>query len=130
MKIFREFLIILGLYFIGEIVSNTLSLPIPGSIIAMILLFLCLSMGIIKVEKVEDISSFFLDHLAFFFIPAGVGLMNSFNDIKSSAVQIILVCIITTIIVMSVTGVTVQLASNKLSKKKIDNKPDDVRKDA
>lgn len=130
MKIFREFLIILGLYFIGEIVSKTLSLPIPGSIIAMILLFLCLSMGIIKVEKVEDISSFFLDHLAFFFIPAGVGLMNSFNDIKSSAVQIILVCIITTIIVMSVTGVTVQLASNKLSKKKIDNKPDDVRKEA
>ncbi|MBC5626428.1 CidA/LrgA family protein [Clostridium sp. NSJ-49] len=130
MKIFREFIIILVLYFIGELISKTFNIPIPGNIIAMILLFVSLCTGIIKVEKVDDISTFFLDHLAFFFIPAGVGLINSFDSIKSSAIQIIIICIITTIIVMAVTGIIVQFTSNMLAKKKEDKKSDYKRKDA
>ena len=130
MKIFREFIIILVLYFIGELISKVFNIPIPGNIIAMILLFVSLCTGIIKVEKVDDISTFFLDHLAFFFIPAGVGLINSFDSIKSSAIQIIIICIITTIIVMAVTGIIVQFTSNMLAKKKEDKKSDYKRKDA
>ena len=126
MKIFREFILILILYFIGDFISKTLNIPIPGNILAMILLFLCLCTGLIKLEKVQDISNFFLDHLAFFFIPAGVGLINSFDSIKSSALQIIIICIITTIIVMSVTGIIVQTTSNILSKKNNNNKKDDI----
>ena len=126
MKIFREFILILILYFIGDFISKTLNIPIPGNILAMILLFLCLCTGLIKLEKVQDISNFFLDHLAFFFIPAGVGLINSFDSIKSSAIQIIIICIITTIIVMSVTGIIVQTTSNILSKKNNNNKKDDI----
>lgn len=130
MKIFREFLIILVLYFIGELLAETLNIPIPGNIIAMILLFLSLCTGIIKVEKVDTISNFFLDHLAFFFIPAGVGLMNSFDSIKSSAIQIVIICIVTTIIVMAVTGIVVQFTSNMLSKRKLHKEIDDNRKEA
>lgn len=130
MKIFREFIIILVLYFIGELISKIFNIPIPGNIIAMILLFVSLCTGIIKVEKVDDISTFFLDHLAFFFIPAGVGLINSFDSIKSSAIQIIIICIITTIIVMAVTGIIVQFTSNMLAKEKEDKKSDYKRKDA
>ena len=130
MKIFREFLIILVLYFIGELLAETLNIPIPGNIIAMILLFLSLCTGIIKVEKVDTISNFFLDHLAFFFIPAGVVLMNSFDSIKSSAIQIVIICIVTTIIVMAVTGIVVQFTSNMLSKRKLHKEIDDNRKEA
>ena len=128
MKIFREFILILIIYFLGEIISKTLNIPIPGNIIGMILLFLCLWIGIIKVEKVDNIANFFLDHLAFFFIPAGVGLMNSFADIKSSALKILIICIVTTIIVMSVTGLTVQFIINKFgNKNKSDNTLDDKK---
>ena len=128
MKIFREFILILIIYFLGEIISKTLNIPIPGNIIGMILLFLCLWIGIIKVEKVDNIANFFLDHLAFFFIPAGVGLMNSFADIKSSALKILIICIVTTIIVMAVTGLTVQFIINKFgNKNKSDNTLDDKK---
>ncbi|SCJ74100.1 Antiholin-like protein LrgA [uncultured Clostridium sp.] len=130
MKIFRESLIILVLYFIGELIAKTLNIPIPGNIIAMIILFLSLCTGIIKVEKVESISSFFLDHLAFFFIPAGVGLMNSFDSIKSSAIQIVIICIVTTIIVMGVTGVVVQFTSNIISRRKAHKEIANNRKEA
>ena len=94
MKIFREAIIILGIYLIAELISKGLSLPIPGNILGI-----------------------FLDHLAFFFIPAGVGLITSFDSIKDSLILIILLCIITTSIVIVVTGSVVQFVMN-LQKRK------------
>lgn len=119
MKIFREALIILGIYLLGELISKGLSLPIPGNILGMIILLILLCCNIVKVEKVETVSNFFLDHLAFFFVPAGVGLLTSFDSIKDSLILIILLCIITTSIVIVVTGLTVQIVMN-LQKRKTD----------
>ena len=116
MKFFRESILILVIYFAGEIISKSLHIPIPGNIIGMILLFLLLTTNIIKVEKVENLANFFLDHLAFFFIPASVGLMTSFDSLKGSIFNIILLCILTTIIVISVTGITVELICKNRNK--------------
>ncbi|MEN8077638.1 CidA/LrgA family protein [Clostridioides difficile] len=119
MKFFRESILILAIYFAGEIISKLLHIPIPGNIIGMILLFLLLTTKVIKVEKVENLANFFLDHLAFFFIPASVGLMTSFDSLKGSIFRIIILCILTTIIVISVTGITVQfICRNKSTNKK------------
>ena len=120
MKIFREALIILSIYLIGEIISKGLSLPVPGNIIGMIILLILLCSNIIKLEKVETISSFFLDHLAFFFIPAGVGLLTSFDIIKSSLIQILLICIISTSIIIAVTGLIVQCLVKRSNKSKLE----------
>lgn len=59
MKFFRESILILSIYFAGELVSKLLHLPIPGNIIGMILLFLLLTSNIVKVEKVEPLANFF-----------------------------------------------------------------------
>ena len=117
MKFFRESILLLSIYFAGEILSKLLNLPIPGSIVGMILLFVLLTSNIIKVEKIENLANFFLDHLAFFFIPASVGLMTSFVSLKGSIFKIILLCILTTIIVIAVTGITVQFICNRKSVK-------------
>ena len=117
MKFFRESILLLSIYFAGEIISNLLNLPVPGSIIGMILLFVLLTSHIVKVEKVENLANFFLDHLAFFFIPASVGLMTSFASLKGSIFKIILLCILTTIIVIAVTGIMVQFICNRKSVK-------------
>ena len=127
MKFFRESILLLSIYFAGEIISKLLNLPIPGNIIGMILLFVLLTSNIIKVEKVENLANFFLDHLAFFFIPASVGLMTSFVSLKGSIFKIILLCILTTIIVIGITGITVQFicknkSTNKKSKDNINKK--------
>lgn len=118
MKFFRESILILVIYFAGELISKLLNIPLPGNIIGMILLFLLLTTNVIKVEKVENLANFFLDHLAFFFIPASVGLMTSFASLKGSISKIIILCILTTIIVISVTGVTVEfICKNKSTNK-------------
>lgn len=120
MKIFREAIIILGIYLIGELISKGFSLPLPGNIIGMIILLVLLCTKVIKIENVENISTFFLDHLSFFFIPAGVGLISSFTSIKDSLVYILLLCLITTAIVIVTTGLVVQyiikIKENKMKK--------------
>jgi len=118
MKIFREAIIILGIYLVGELISKGFSLPLPGNIIGMIILLVLLFTKVIKVEKIESISTFFLDHLSFFFIPAGVGLISSFSSIKDSLIYILLLCLITTAIVVISTGTIVQYVI-KIKEKKI-----------
>mgnify|MGYP003105916676 FL=1 len=116
MKLFRETLIILGIYLTGEFISSIFNLPVPGNILGMLILFILLCSKIVKIENIETVSDFLLSHLAFFFIPAGVGLMSSIEIIKSTWLQILIVCVVTTVIIIGATGTIVQFI---LSKKKI-----------
>lgn len=122
MKIFRQLIIIIGLYITGDVISKTFSLPIPGNILGMLILLFLLITKVIKLDDVEDTSNFLLSHLSFFFIPAGVGLISSFSIIKNSFLQIILICIVTTIITIGVTGKIVELLLNNKKKTKENNK--------
>ncbi len=116
MKLLRQFLIILTICVIGEVLNKVFHIPLPGSIIGMILLFIFLVTGIIKLEMIEEISKFLLDHLAFFFIPSGVGLLAYFGILKSNFIPIIVICVVTTIAVMLVTGATVQFIKRRKTK--------------
>ncbi|MBU5590417.1 CidA/LrgA family protein [Clostridium sp. MSJ-4] len=117
MKLLRELMIILSIYFIGEIIHNLFKLPVPGNIIAMIILLLSLVFNIIKLEQINKVSKFFLDHLAFFFIPAGVGLITSMDLLKDNFHKILFICFITTIIVMLVSAKITQLLIYKKEKR-------------
>ena len=113
MKYLRELLIKLSIYLAGEFVSRFFNLPIPGNITGMLILLALLYFKIIDVKKVENISNFFLNHLPFFFIPAGVGLINSMGILKDSWFQILLVSVITTVFIIIITGYTVEKIQNK-----------------
>lgn len=119
MKLFREALIILGIYLSGEFLESSFNLPIPGNILGMIILFVLLYTKIVKVDNISSITDFLLNHLAFFFIPAGVGLMTSIGIIKSTWLQLLIVCLFTTAIIIASTGIIVQSISRK-SKVKIE----------
>jgi holin-like protein len=79
----------------------------------MIILFISLCTGIIKVNMLEDISKFLLDHLSFFFIPAGVGILAYMDVLKKNLVFIIIIATLTTILVMVVTGHVVQFLARR-----------------
>lgn len=53
MKYLKQFLIILLISLIGEILKYILPLPIPASIYGMVILFICLLTGFIKLEDVK-----------------------------------------------------------------------------
>ena len=75
---------ILFFYFTGEFISYFIDGFIPGSVIGMVLLFLALAFKKVKPEKVKRLSTVLTQNMGLFFVPAGVGLMNSFGIISES----------------------------------------------
>ena len=116
MKLLRQLCIIIGICFLGEFLYKLLKIPIPGNVLGMMLLFICLCLGIIKLDMIKEISSFLLDHLAFFFIPSGVALIACINILAGNWIAFFGICFITTIIIMVSTGHSVQLLKRGQSK--------------
>lgn len=127
MKLLREALIILAIYYVGEFLSKTLHLPIPGNILGMLILLLLLSTKVVKVDMIDNVSTFLLDHLAFFFIPAGVGIITAVNVLKGNSIKILIVVVLSTFIIMAVSGTVVQFVINQNKKKELKKK--ELKKD-
>lgn len=113
MKIIRQLLIIVGILFLSHLVKIAINIPIPAPVLGMIILFLCLLTGIIKVESIELVSQFFLDNLSLFFIPGAVGIIASLDLIKDEWLPILVVVLLSIVIGILVTGFTVQLLKKR-----------------
>lgn len=100
----KQFLIILSISFIGEILKAVLPLPVPASIYGMAILFACLAMGIIRLEAVRDAGKFLIETMPVMFIPAGVGLMASWNVLQPMLVPVAVITVVVLIAVMAVSG--------------------------
>ena len=108
MKYLKQLMIILISYFLGTIIQSFFNLPIPGTVLGLIILFLALSLGIVKIEMIEDICEVLISHMSFLFIPAGVGLMTSFDMLKGKVIAFSVIIIISTCIVWIVTAYVVK----------------------
>ncbi|NNU74695.1 CidA/LrgA family protein [Clostridium estertheticum] len=108
MKYLRQLTIILIPYIIGTVLQITLHLPIPGAVIGLILLFLGLQIGIVKLEMIEELCEFLLSNMSFFFIPAGVGLMTAFGVLKGKWIPFIIIVVLSTCLVWIVTAFVVK----------------------
>lgn len=110
MRYIRQFLIILFISFIGEMLNHYIPLPVPASIYGIVIMFICLLTGIIKVEHVKEVSGFLIEIMPLVFIPAAVGLINSWGLISDKWYMYVTVIIATTILVMAVSGLMTQFA--------------------
>ncbi|MDE7473151.1 MAG: CidA/LrgA family protein [Muribaculaceae bacterium] len=96
--------IIFGFLAIGELIVYLTGVPLPSSIIGMVLLTCSLKAGIIKVQWVEGLADFLIRNLGFFFVPAGVGLMECAGIIKAQWLPIVVATVVSTAAIIAVTG--------------------------
>lgn len=116
MKIFKQLLIILSINFLGEFLSNFLSLPLPGSIVGMLILLILLFTQILKPDDIAETADFLLNNMAFFFIPAGVGVLVSYTLLSGSYFESVASIVLSTVVVMLVTGGVTQFLVKKETK--------------
>lgn len=116
MKFVKQFGIILLLSFIGEVLRFLIPLPIPASVYGLVLMLAALMTGILKVEQVKETSAFLVEIMPIMFIPAGVGLLTSWGALKPVFLPIAVITILTTVIVMGVTGQVTQSIIRKEKK--------------
>ena len=120
MKFLRQFCIILFISFLGEILHTVLPLPIPASVYGLMLLFLALYTGILKPEHISETADFLIEIMPVMFIPAGVGLLDSWPFLQPIWIPVIIITVITTVIVMAITGQVTQLMIRRDKRKKDD----------
>lgn len=108
MRILAQIGIVLGVCFAGEIIAQLLPFPFPASVIGMVLLFILLCAKVVKPYHIQGKADFLLKNMAFFFIPAGVGIMEHFNELKSSLLPFAAVCVITTVVTFFAAAMTVR----------------------
>lgn len=117
MKYLKQFCIILFLSFLGEALRSVIPLPIPASVYGLVLMLGALASGILKVSQVRETSEFLIEIMPVMFIPAGVGLMDSWGVLKPVCIPVLLITVLTTVIVMGTTGAVTQQIIRKEKKK-------------
>lgn len=104
MKYLKQFGIILLISFIGEVIHSLVPLPVPASIYGLIIILICFMTGLLKVEAVKEASKFLLEIMPLLFIPAAVGLINSWQVLRSIIIPVGVITAVSTIVVMVCAG--------------------------
>lgn len=105
----RQCSILFGCLALGELIVYLTGVKLPSSIIGMLLLTLFLKLKWIRLEWVQGLSNFLVANLGFFFVPPGVALMLYFDIIKAEFWPIVVATVISTALVLVVTGWVHQL---------------------
>ena len=114
MKYFRQFGIIMMITCIAEGIKYFVHLPIPSSVYGLCLMMLCLMTKVVKLGAVEDAAVFLIEIMPVMFIPAGVGLLTSVNELKGMLLPVLVITPVSTIVVMVISGrITQRLLGRK-----------------
>ncbi|WP_321425094.1 CidA/LrgA family protein [uncultured Bacteroides sp.] len=105
----RQCSILFGCLAMGELIVFLTGVKLPSSIIGMLLLTLLLKLGWIKLQWVQGMSDFLVANLGFFFVPPGVAIMLYFDIITAQFWPIAIATLISTVLVLLVTGWVHQL---------------------
>ncbi|MGL4343789.1 MAG: CidA/LrgA family protein [Cellulosilyticaceae bacterium] len=108
MNILLQIAIVFGVTLLGEGISATFQLPLPGNVLGMLLLLLFLGLKWIKEKHIQEIGDFFLRNMAFLFIPAGVSIVENIKVLEGKLLSVLGICIMTTIVTLVMTGLTAQ----------------------
>ncbi len=109
MKILKQLGGLFLLCMIGEVLSALLPFPLPAGVLCMVLLFLGFSFRIIRMDDLRESTDFMLKNMAFFFIPASVGIVEYYPLIKDTWLPLLIICIIATFVTFAATAYTVRL---------------------
>lgn len=112
-NVFQQALTLAVILLISKIIESFIPIPMPASVIGLVLLFIALCTGIVKLGQVESVRTALTNNISFLFVPAGISVINSLPILSKSPVLIILLIIISTILLLISTGFASQLLVTK-----------------
>ena len=105
--------VILACWLVGNFLSMLIDGYLSGNIIGMLLLFILLCTGVVKGDTVRGAAKFLLGTMALFFVPFGVGLIESYGVIMENITAIIVATVISTFGVIVAVGWVFQLLNRR-----------------
>ena len=98
MKYLRQLLMILIFSFIGEVLHAVIPIQMPASIYGLVLLFIALMTGLVKLPQVHEAARFLIEIMPLMFIPAGVGLIDSWGELRPILLPVIVLLLVSTVL--------------------------------
>ncbi|NLB21459.1 MAG: CidA/LrgA family protein [Clostridium sp.] len=108
MKLVRQATFLLFIAFMGEVLNKVFLIPLPGSVLGLLVLLALLLLKWIRLEQIEELSTFLMSHLAIFFVPAGVGLITVLGILQEAWLILLVISVTTTQLVLIATAFVVQ----------------------
>lgn len=117
MKYLKQFLIIILVSCIGELLYYLLPLPIPATIYGLVIMLSLLILKIVPLNAVKETAEFLIEIMPVMFIPAGVGLIVYWPQLQKILIPVCVIIVVSSVLVMLVTGkVTDFFIQNKKQK--------------
>ena len=113
MKLYVQLMIIFMISLVGEGISSVFHLPVPGSIIGLVLLFLALQFKLLRLRHISMVGNFLLANMTILFLPPAVGIMEKFQGIAPYLLPIILIVLGAIVLNVCVIAVVVQLIKTR-----------------
>ncbi len=107
MKILIQLTILFSICLAGQFLAGLLPIAVPGSVISMVILLLLLLFRLLRPQHIQEVSEFLLRNMAFFFVPAGVQILEKYTYLQGHLLTFALICIVTTLLTFLVTALTV-----------------------
>ena len=108
MKYLHQAIIIAAVTFAAEILKYVIPLPVPASIYGLIILFVLLKTGAVKLEQVEDVGGLLLELMPLLLVPASVSFLTVLDTIQRMLLPVLIMGLAGTTAVMIVTGLVSQ----------------------
>ena len=103
-RLLTQILILFLFYFVGDLIVTLLNLKFPGSIVGLVLLWVCLYFKWLDVRFVADGANLLIAFLTLFFIPSTVGIVQYPELLSKSGVVLIMAVFISSIFAFIFTG--------------------------
>lgn len=126
MKLYKQAFVIVIITLISELLAHLIPLPIPASIYGMVILFTLLATGIIKLKQVETTGEWLIAVMPAMFIVPAAGFITSWSSLQPYLLSWGAVILITTVVIMVVTGLTAQYLTKDKETSSLDSKGEDI----
>lgn len=125
MKYIKQFGIILSVTLLGELLNAVIPLPVPASIYGLVLMLTGLMTKLIPLHEVKETGKFLLDIMPLLFVPAAVGLIDTWGVLRPVIVPVTVTVLVSTVAVMAASGRATQ-AVIRFSKQKEESKNEGI----
>lgn len=109
-----------GFYLLGSLLRELFHIPLPGSIIGLLLLWGLLSVKVVRLEWVENGAYLFLSVLPLYLLPATVGVMDYLHIFTGKGLLLVVITIVSTFITMATASVFSERAAVQRSNKEVE----------
>ncbi|MDH4551393.1 CidA/LrgA family protein [Pseudomonas sp. BN607] len=109
LRLLVELAILCALFLLGGQLARWLGWPIPGGVMGLALLLILFASGVLKPAMLQLGAGWLMAEMLLFFIPALMSLLDYGALIRDEGWRILLVIALSTLMVMVVTALTVEL---------------------